>query len=153
MEFAFKPLAADEAVSISVWHYDAPYAFYDWQSDPDDLAELLDPANWPERYYAVVDEHGALVGFLHCTPDNDTVEIGLGLRPDLTGRGLGAAFVQAGLDFARQRYAPRRFTLRVATFNRRAISVYERAGFVAGCVYMHHTNGGLYEFMEMSRLA
>lgn len=154
MRFAFRPLAASEALAISRWHYEESYAFYDWRSDPDDLAELLDPRNWPGRYYAVLDGRGALVGFFQFEQDDSrAIEVGLGLRPDLTGRGLGAAFVRAGLDCARRRYAPERFTLRVATFNRRAIRVYERAGFVPGRVFTQATNGGLYEFVEMSRPA
>ena len=80
----------------------------------------------------------------------EDLEIGLGLRPDLTGRGLGAAFLAAGLDFARERFAPDRFTLAVATFNERAITVYKRAGFARGRVYMHWTNGAEWEFLEMS---
>ncbi|HET8626550.1 MAG TPA: GNAT family N-acetyltransferase [Thermomicrobiales bacterium] len=127
--------------------------FYDWQGDPDDLAGFLNPRNWPGRYWAVHDERGALVGFFQFERDGGTIEVGLGLRPDLTGRGLGAAFVQAGLDFARRHYAPERFTLRVATFNRRAIRAYERADFVSGRVFTQATNGGLYEFVEMSRPA
>jgi hypothetical protein len=31
---------------------------------------------------------------------DDVTEVGLGLRPDLTGRGLGGAFLDAGLRFA-----------------------------------------------------
>jgi hypothetical protein len=53
----------------------------------------------------------------------------LGMRPDLTGRGLGEEFVHAGLRFARETYSPPAFRLTVATFNQRAIRVYERAGF------------------------
>ena len=51
------------------------------------------------------------------------------MRPDLTGRGLGEEFVHAGLRFAREVYSPPAFRLTVAAFNRRAIRVYERAGF------------------------
>ena len=58
------------------------------------------------------------------------MEIGLGLRPDLTGRGLGLDFFRAGVEFARERFRPALIVLNVAAFNERAIAVYERAGFV-----------------------
>jgi hypothetical protein len=40
--------------------------------------------------------------------------------------------------------------LKVATFNQRAIRVYENAGFHPVCVFMHTTNGGEYECLEMT---
>jgi ribosomal-protein-alanine N-acetyltransferase len=151
MQFAFRPLTEADALAIARWHYDEPYTFYDADQDADDLAELLDPASWVEVYHAVDDERGELVGYHSFEQEGDTVVVGLGLRPDLTGRGLGASFVQAGLDFARARYTPRRFRLRVATFNRRAIAVYERAGFSPVRTFMQRTNGGEFEFLEMER--
>ena len=60
---------------------------------------------------------------------------------------------EKGLDFARAHFAPERFVLAVATFNERAITVYERAGFARDRVYMHWTNGAEWEFLEMSRQA
>jgi ribosomal-protein-alanine N-acetyltransferase len=59
----------------------------------------------------------------------------------------------AGLEFARERYAPARFRLAVAAFNQRAIRVYERAGFHRGELYMHRTNGGEHPFLRMERPA
>jgi [ribosomal protein S18]-alanine N-acetyltransferase len=118
------------------------------------LRELLEPARRGEAYWAVRDGADELVGYFDFKSKKEgTLEIGLGLRPDLTGRGLGASFLAAGLEFARARFAPKRFTLAVATFNERAIRVYERAGFSRGRVYMHWTNGAEWEFIEMSRSA
>jgi [ribosomal protein S18]-alanine N-acetyltransferase len=77
----------------------------------------------------------------------------LGLRPDRTGQGLGGRFLEAGLAYGRAHFEPKHFVLAVATFNRRAITVYERAGFTAVRVYMHSTNGGEWEFVEMRRPA
>jgi ribosomal-protein-alanine N-acetyltransferase len=154
MEFRFTPMSQADAEAIALWHYPEPFSFYDWSADPNDLAELLDPALRGDAYVAVEDEAGNLVGFFAFKrkPD-ETLDVGLGLRPDRTGQGLGGAFVRAGLDYARNRFAPEQFTLSVATFNRRAITVYERAGFVAGRVFMHSTNGGEWEFVEMRRPA
>ena len=81
------------------------------------------------------------------------MDVGLGLRPDLTDAGMGLDYLLAGLQFARERFSPTRFTLAVATFNERAIRVYERAGFRRGNVYMHHTNGGEFRFLAMAREA
>ena len=113
---------SDEALlrELESWRYPPPYDFYDGDADP-----VLNP----ERYYGAYAEDGALVGFFYYEQRDDVVEIGLGLRPDLTGKGLGLGFLQAGLDFARDRFHARLIVLNVAAFNERAIAVYERAGF------------------------
>ena len=59
----------------------------------------------------------------------DVVYCRLGLRPDLTSRGLGLEFVRAGIQLIRERFGPSRIVLDVAGFNERAAKVYERAGF------------------------
>jgi ribosomal-protein-alanine N-acetyltransferase len=145
----------DEAAAeaIAGWHYEGSYAFYDMDQDAEDLAELLDPEAWTDRYYAVKDEAEALVGFFCFEKEEGTVILGLGLRPDLTGGGLGAGFVEAGLDFAREKYAPATFRLSVATFNRRAIAVYRKVGFKDEALFTNETNGGQYEFLSMTRPA
>jgi RimJ/RimL family protein N-acetyltransferase len=61
--------------------------------------------------------------------EDHVIAVGLGMRPELTGQGLGLAFVQAGLDFARQQFAPKAFRLYVFPWNQRAIKVYQKAGF------------------------
>jgi [ribosomal protein S18]-alanine N-acetyltransferase len=150
----FAQLSQEQAEAIAEWRYPDPYSFYDWTADADDLRELLDPARRGEAYWAAEDEDGALVGYFSFKPrEGGSLELGLGLRPDLTGRGLGGSFLATGLEFARTRFAAERIMLAVATFNERAIKVYERAGFARDRVYVHSTNGGEWEFVEMSRPA
>jgi ribosomal-protein-alanine N-acetyltransferase len=152
--YVFRPMNDEEAREISGWSYDPPYDFYDATSDPGDLAELLDRKRRQEgAYYAAFDERGALVGFFQFEKKGRIVEVGLGLRPDLTGRKLGLGFMLAGLEFARRHFSPTGFQLSVATFNERAILVYERTGFRRGEVFMHHTNGGDHPFLLMTREA
>jgi ribosomal-protein-alanine N-acetyltransferase len=118
------------------------------------VRELLEPTLRGDAYWAVKDDSDELVGHFSFKPrEARTLEIGLGLRPDLTGRGLGGPFLAAGLEFAHEQFSPERFVLSVATFNERAITVYERAGFAHVRVYMHSTGGGEWEFLEMSRPA
>jgi ribosomal-protein-alanine N-acetyltransferase len=153
MEFRIRPMTAQDAQAIAEWHYDGSYAFYDMDQDADDLAELLTPANWPERYQAVVDEQGALVGFFcfQPEPDGNAVEIGLGLRPNLTGHGLGRPFLEAGLRHAERTYHPTCITLAVAAFNAGAIRLYEQAGFRTVRRFQQATNGGCHAFLAMTR--
>jgi ribosomal-protein-alanine N-acetyltransferase len=153
MQFELRPMGEELADAIANWHYEGADAFYDMDRDMDDLEELLDPGNWESKYCAVVDEHGELVGFFRFEKRDDALAIRLGLRPDLTGCGLGRAFVEAGLDYARQVYAPASFRLSVATFNRRAIRVYEKVGFERDGVFIAEANGGRCEFLSMVRPA
>ena len=140
-----------EAVAIADWTYDGPYAFYDWKADPNDLAELLAPELRGDRYFSAHDTSGELVGFFSFQPEADLVVLGLGLRPDLTGHDLGSSYLEGGLAYARKSYRPRRFRLSAASFNARAISVYERAGFHVTRSFEHETNGGVFPFVELER--
>ena len=167
MNLTFRPATEAEARAIAAWRYDGPYAFYNAPEgaadDPEYLRELLDPDN---PYYAALDSRGGLVGFLAFgapalvgTPEErneayggeQALDIGLGLRPDLTGRGLGLTYVEAGLALARERFASARLRLSVAAFNHRAIRVYERAGFRRVRVRTLDSSGGPYEFVIMVR--
>ena len=149
--FAIRPMTAADAGEIAAWRYPEPYDFYDSDRDADDLAELLDPSEWGRRYFAADGADGRLAGFFVFKVAGDEAEIGLGLRPDLTGAGRGAAFLDAGLRYAAERFGARRFALAVAAFNARAITVYERAGFRAVERYDHETNGGVHPFVRMTR--
>lgn len=149
MRFDIKPLTQSDAETIATWHYDGEYAFYDAEADADDLAELLDPALRGDSMFGVRDGAGELVGFFAFQITDGVVDYGLGLRPDLTGKGSGSDFVRAGLDFAQSRFSPKTIQLRVAAFNKRAIKVYQRIGFREVERYMNQTNGGVFEFILM----
>jgi [ribosomal protein S18]-alanine N-acetyltransferase len=160
--YVFSQMNDEEARAIVSWRYEAPYDFYDMAKDQEGSEELLGPPERRRGYYAVRSDD-ELVGFF-CFgpggqlpsfdyPDDGSLDVGLGLRPDLTGRGLGLEFLLAGLEFGRGHFAPAGFRLAVATFNERAIEVYERAGFRRVEVFTHHTNSGDYPFLLMTRVA
>jgi RimJ/RimL family protein N-acetyltransferase len=161
MRFTFRPITAADAEAITGWRYPPPYDFYDW--DPtDDPVELLDSM---ASCVVADDDAGNLAGFIcfgapgqvsggHRAGlyDEPLLDIGLGLRPELTGRGLGLAFVEAALHIGEERFQPPGFRLSVAAFNERAIRVYERAGFTQGTVFSSPVWGVETTFLLMRRL-
>jgi [ribosomal protein S18]-alanine N-acetyltransferase len=120
MQLEIKQASEAALAEVMSWQYEPPYEFYSGDGRP---------PNNPERFFSVHGADGELVGFYYLEERGDALFYGLGLRPDLTGRGLGVEFVDAGLRFASALYGERRVILDVASFNERARRVYERAGF------------------------
>lgn len=125
-----------DADMVSQWVYPVPYSIYSFKRDEETISELTN-----SEYFICKDLQNNIIGYF-CfgasaqIPTNekgvystDLLDIGLGLRPDLCGRGLGLSFIQAGMDYARQFLHAKELRLTVAQFNRRAIALYNRAGF------------------------
>ncbi|HET9673784.1 MAG TPA: GNAT family protein [Gaiellaceae bacterium] len=135
------PLQADDAAVLDAWRYEPPYDFYNGEDEP---------VKNPERFFLARDDAGDVLGFYYFEERPDAVEIGLGLRPDLTGRGLGLQFFLDGVSFAKHTFGEKRVVLNVAAFNDRAITVYRRAGFRETGRHMRRFDRwGEVEFVEM----
>jgi RimJ/RimL family protein N-acetyltransferase len=138
---------------VLAWHYEPPYDFYDLASDPEDETAMRDPAQDRHRR-AVFGEDGRLDAFWYFNWHADVVEVGIGLRPDLTGRGLGESFMRAQLEYAADQWNPATFRLFVAAWNERAIKLYERLGFREVAREIRHFElVGDHEFIRMERAA
>ena len=97
------PLTREHAVDICTWRYDPPYGCYDMtDADPDWLLQ-------PEAGFHALMADDQLIGFRSFGPDgqvpgwayNDqALDTGGGLRPQLVGQGLGRHAISAGLAFA-----------------------------------------------------
>ncbi|HLI69363.1 MAG TPA: GNAT family protein [Ktedonobacteraceae bacterium] len=156
MQFTLRALTRQDIKAIHTWRYPNPYARYNGDTLTFDMRLFLFFraifSNPPYEYFAVENEHGELVGlFQFMRRPQNTILIGLGMRPDLTGQGHGLAFVEAGLAFARQRYAPKTFRLNVFASNPRAEKVYTRAGFEVVRKFSRFTFRGLETVHEMKR--
>lgn len=126
------PLTREHAEDLATWRYEPPYDVYDL--DGADPHELLDPAL---GFHAVLAGE-RLIGFRSFGPDgqvpggtydDSALDTGGGLRPSLTGRGLGRAVIAAGLAHGRATFAPPAFRVTVASFNTRARRTVESLGF------------------------
>jgi RimJ/RimL family protein N-acetyltransferase len=95
----------------------------------------VDPA---EGFWAVVDESGDVAGFA-CfgvearVPGLDerpgVLDVGVGMRPDLTGRGLGREFAQAVLDHGHEVSGASRLRAVVQDWNARSRRLLQTLGF------------------------
>ncbi len=130
------------------WKYEGEYSFYDMTEDVEDYEEIISPALRGDIYFSVIEDEN-LIGFFCVEQDNNDIEIGLGLKPELTNKGSGLGFVKTILKFVSHNYEFESVILDVADFNKRAIIVYERAGFAAAKKIKVNTNGGVYDFAVM----
>lgn len=158
MALRFEPLSEEDASAIVGWRYEGPYAVYN--ARPEDKPALLNPKY---SYHSVRNEQGELIGFCcfgldarvaggnYEDAEGETLDVGLGLRPDLTGRGMGLGFTSAVLEFAKERFSALEFRLTVAAFNLRAFRVYERAGFQEVGRFRSERDGR--QFVQMTRAA
>ncbi len=167
MDITFQAITPESARALATWRYPAPYDIYNIGDEAVANAEMLDSRSpW---FVAFDTEHsdGAPMGF-YCfgtaaevgwegeprlwTMDDGALSVGLGLRPDLTGQHLGLPFFEAVLAFAIERFSPTAFRLFVLPFNRRAIRVYERAGFRhIGTLDAPDSGSDAHLFLEMRR--
>jgi [ribosomal protein S18]-alanine N-acetyltransferase len=79
------------------------------------------------------------------------VDSASGCVPDLTGYGLGAVVLATALRHVGDMLHVTGSMLSVAAFNRRAITVDERAGFRETGRHQHRAEGGLHELVGMAR--
>jgi ribosomal-protein-alanine N-acetyltransferase len=149
-EILIAPMTAGHAADILSWRYPAPYDYYDVADG--DPGYYLDPAN---GVFAVL-SGGELIGFRSFGPDgrvpggaydDAALDTGGGLRPELTGRGLGRSVIAAGLEFGRQRFAPDAFRATVASFNTRALRVVTSLGFRPASTFAATTDGRRFEIL------
>jgi ribosomal-protein-alanine N-acetyltransferase len=116
-----------DAKAIAKWRYPGRYSTYD-------VGEVITS----ERGFWAVEHEADLIGYCcfghearvpGVVEEEGVLDIGYGMRPDLTGQGLGREFVGAILDFAIRRYAPRQLRLLILDWNDRSRRVAEGLSF------------------------
>lgn len=138
MALHIRPFTSKEATLAALWRYEPPYEIYD--SDPNDVALYSTIDDQGYGYYAVArdQDRGELVGFC-CfgpearvkgqEPEPGTLDIGGGIRPDMTSKRLATEAFPSILAFGQERFRPERFRIAVATFNERSTRLCLAAGF------------------------
>ncbi|WP_216378137.1 GNAT family N-acetyltransferase [Arcanobacterium phocae] len=139
-----------DAMEIAnLWKYPDQYSFYDMTEDVDDYNEIVDPKQ-RENYFSIK-ENGSLIGYFVVDSNDDSVTLGLGMRPELTGQGKGESFLNYIISFIVKKYKPTKIKLSVVDFNKRAMKVYKKCGFKETGTSMLPSNGSVFNFVHMER--
>lgn len=132
----FIKMTKEYANKISLWQYDGEYAVYSFAQNDETIDDLCNG-----DYYAFVDNNKEISGYL-CSGKSAQVplveanrysenltDIGIGMRPDLCGKGNGRNFFKEAVTFIKGENSITGFRLTVAVFNKRAIHLYEKLNF------------------------
>jgi len=147
IKITLSPLNETSAHEIARWRYNPPYDVYNLEDVKDTIEYVLEPHNC---FYAVHDAQGELIGFCSFGEDGqvpggdytqEALDIGMGIRPDLTGQGRGGEYISSILDFAKLAFSPKRFRVTIARFNRRAQRVWVKNGFHYMHQFTHEASG------------
>ena len=147
----YRTLNEADKRDICTWCYPGEYAVYDLPPYEEQEREKSGfCALGREGDYLGFWEDGALLGYVHMKEKPETVVIGIGLRPEKCGRGLGAAVLTEACHLAEERFPGREISLVVRTWNTRAVKCYEKAGFhIVGETFEQTTPAGPGEFYRM----
>lgn len=152
MQFNLYPMTIEDARQVVQWKYAPPYDVYTIISDDmeGEAQYYVEPAN---GYYSLV-QGGMLIGFA-CygaegqVPDGDysadMLDVGIGIRPDLTGQGMGNHYAEAVFNFARVELKAIALRTTIAEFNKRSQRVVEKVGFQRMKVFAKKDSDKYYE--------
>ena len=137
LQISYRPAGEKSAREFVQWQYEPPYDVYN--CPPEDVDEAvrydIDPTN---NVYAMFDREDKLIGYCSYGRDaqvpggdysEEAMDIGLMIKPELTGHGLGAAFAEEVTRNGIAKYAPKKLRVTIAAFNKRAIHTWEKNGF------------------------
>lgn len=145
-------LTETQAKQICCWKYEGIYSIYNypsWDTVVKQKWGISINAKREREFASVVDNFKNLCGYIRFIEDEDHITIGLGLKPDLCGRGLGDKFMKLIISKSRQKFGEKKIILEVREFNKRAINCYKRVGFKIVDSYTKNTLIGKDNFIKM----
>ena len=86
-------------------------------------------ANPANHFYSFYDET-KLVGFINLYEEKTEIFFGIGVNPDCCGEGYGQQMTKTACEISKELFGTKPLYLEVRTWNKRAVSCYQKAGFV-----------------------
>ena len=131
-----RPMQSNDAEAIARWRYAGPYAVYGGSigRESESVQYMLDPSN---GFHSVRGEFG-LIGFCSYgvdgrvpggTYDDDALDVGAGMAPNLIGNGHGRVFLGAVVEYATRELNAAQLRATIASWNERALRAWRSVGF------------------------
>lgn len=153
-ELESRNLSDDDKRQICSWQYEGEYAVYNlppYEKMREAGSGFMDSRN--ERNYYGFFEKGSLVGFANIKEEPTRFFVGIGVRPDICGKGYGTKILGEVCKIAKAKNPFKPLYLVVRTWNRRAVRCYEKAGFtIDGEPFEQTTGAGKGTFYRMIKV-
>ena len=152
-KFHLGDFTEEMAKKVCNWSYDPPYDVYNWpnwevlQKEGEDI---IKQDKREAEFSALLNSSGEFFGFVQFdSMSGNKLRIKLGIKPQLTGKGIGKYFLRLVIAEARKRSPKGIIDLEVLTWNERAIKVYKKSSFEIVETYKRQTPTGEAEFHRM----
>ena len=121
-----------EAKEICSWEYEGIYSDYDlggWEKSIEEDSDITKSEKREKEFFTVIGEDNNIVGFTRISNIQTLSILGLGLKPELCGKGVGGKVLELVIEKSKEIFPDKRIVLMVKPFNERAIKCYSKAGF------------------------
>lgn len=157
LQISYRPAEKKHAREFVQWVYESPYDVYNCPPEEiDNVVQYnIDPRN---NVYAMLDQNEELMGYCSYGKDaqvpggdysEEALDIGLMIKPELTGQGMGATFAKEVIRNGIAKYEPKKLRLTIAAFNKRAMRTWEKNGFEQNQTFERSINK--MEFVVMTK--
>lgn len=125
------PLLESDAKDICQWKYEGDFEVYnypDWEECIKMQIAFTDEEKRRKQYYKV-NKSGERLGYFCLEEIDNAIELSVGIAPDKCSGGNGDMLINLALAKISELYSGKKIMLTVRPFNKRALRVYEKAGF------------------------
>ncbi|WP_425445900.1 GNAT family N-acetyltransferase [Dethiothermospora halolimnae] len=150
MYIEFKKPAEKDGSEIATWKYKGEYSFYN-NDKTEAKNQWAKNIHKEENTFVIYNEKNELIGNCSFDYDDGKYMLGVQMKPELTGKGMGTEFTKSILEFGIKEYDFDSIELLVAKFNKRAIRVYEKLDFEKIDDFTWDVNGETKEFIAMKK--
>jgi ribosomal-protein-alanine N-acetyltransferase len=136
VRLTFSAMGVEAARAICGWKYPSPYNVY--TIDESDAIHQINYMVHPTNKFQAIYHGSRLCGFMSVGKDahvmggdyrEESLDIGMGLLPEIAGRGMDSWYVSKVIEHVKGEYDPKTMRVTIAEFNERAIRVWVKNGF------------------------